>query len=752
MSLYEELKRRKVFKTLGVYSGVAFVVMQLAADLFPYLFLPDWTVTVIIIIAILGFPVTFFLSWTYDIRRDNTSDQKSKFNLTNYLNRKTFFTATGFFLMIIGVIFWFIYPFMSLGIADNRQYDASIAVLYMDNISNEDQSYFADGLTIELINKLSKIENLKVTPRIDIAVYKNRPSSITEIARQLKVDYLIDGSVKIFNKNLRVNISLFDASSGEAIWSDEYNDRLIDILKIQDQIASKVVSKLNDKLNITESDMLAIGKKSTDNLEAYNLIQKSYQYFKEPLTLNKIGKAIEPLAEQAIELDPAYSEAYALAALGKRLKWWLKTGLSDKKSIEEESSDKKTAKKYIDLAIDLNSKNRVAKVLRVLMPQWNVTEVSKANQIFAARSTMIDAKMLIQEFPDDLFCKSMYVYFSHEMGKTLGADVDDYRQQLEDVLTVYDKLKKIDFQYNEVTEIMASMIVFEFIPKLYAEIDEPENMVNFIKSNKNNFCQDGGYNCLNTFMLKMISEGYYTGHEYDEALSIINTIISKDEDELVALGFGLGDQRRSHYRYGMMNMKLGRYDLAIEGFETALSLAGKQAICEPCEFNFSEKEEGNRSDKWWRAQYNRRLGLVNSLKGDYTKASEYYEQAWKLNNENQESELSLFKSTCSYGYTIGVNDESNNLNENIEQCSIWVDDNYFLLEGSYDVYETIWQLYLYYNHKNEIEKAEKYLKLSYQNIDMEEIEEYKISNNNDQSYSKFFYSTEIIETFQNLIQ
>ncbi len=65
---------------------------------------------------------------------------------------------------------------------------------------------------------------------------------------------------------------------------------------------------------------------------------------------------------------------------------------------------------------------------------------------------------------------------------------------------------------------------------------------------------------------------------------------------------------------------------------------------------------------------------------------------------------------------------------NIEQCSIWVDDNYFLLEGSYDVYETIWQLYLYYDHKNEIEKAEKYLKLSYQNIDMEELEEYKISN------------------------
>ena len=743
MSLYEELSRRKVFKSLGVYAGVAFVTMQLAADLFPYLYLPDWTVTLIIILAILGFPITFLLSWKYDIKKDDSNSGANQIKIEKYLTRKVFFTATGFILMIIGAAFWFIYPFISLGIADDRNYDASIAILYMDNISSEEQSYFSDGLTIELINRLSRIENLKVSPRIDVAVFKDSPSSISEMAKKLEVDYIVDGSVKIFDKNLRVNISLFDMNSNEVIWTDEYNDKLIDILKVQDLIATKVVSKLSRKLNITEIDLLATSKKATENLEAYNLIQKSYQFFKEPITLNKVGEAIEPLAEKAIELDSTYSEAYAIAALGKRFKWWI----PNKKAIVQEKADKEKALEYIDLAIKYNNKNRIAKAMKVLMPQWNIGEVSNANQIFAARSTMIDAKMLIQEFPNDLFCKSMYVYFSHEMGKILGLDEEDIKQQLSDLLFVYNKLEKIDFKYNEITEIMASMIAFEHIPKLYAELNEPENMIDFIKNNKNNFCQDGTYECLTIYMLKMISEGYYTGYDYEESLKVINSILSINEDELVALGFGLGDLRRSYYRHAMMNMKLGNYNLAIKGFKTALSLVGEQAICEPCEFNFSEREEEQRDNEWWQGQYNRRLGLANTLKGDYSEASKYYSQALELNQDNEKS---LIKSSCSYGYVQALANNNDISMQNIKECEEWVANNYLSIDDSYDAYETIWPLYLYYSDFNS-EKANKYLSLTYDYIDTDEMEEYKNSSNKERMGPKFFYYRDVIEAYENNI-
>ena len=750
MSLYEELKRRKVFKTVGVYAGIAFVFMQLAADLFPYLYLPDWTVTFVIIIAILGFPITFFLSWTYDIKRDQIDTNDSSLNVKWYFTRKVFLPISGFVLMVVGALFWFIYPFISLSIADERNYDSSIAVLYMDNISSNEQSYFSDGLTIELINRLSQIQNLKVTPRIDVAFYKQNPSTINQISKDLNVDFIIDGSVKIFNNSLRVNIALFDVLKNETIWNDVYNKELNDILQVQDEIATMVIKKLNDNLNITKTDLLATGRKATDNLEAYNLIQKSYQYFKEPLTLVRLGEVVAPLAEKAIKLDPTYSDAYAMAALGLRFKWWLHKRPSGVEFVEEEVNDKKKAEEYIEKAIEYNSKNRLAKAMNVLMPQWNVKDISRANQLFSARSTMIDAKMLIQEFPNDLFCQAMYVYFSNAMSAILGAEEEDYRQQLSDLIKVYDKLEKIDFKYNEVTEIMASLIALEHIPKLYAQVNEPDNMVAFIKDNKNNFCQDGTFNCLNTFHLKMISEGYYTGYEYDEALALINSIISKSEDELLALGFNLGDQKRSYYKYGMINMKLGNNDLAIKGFDSALNLSLKDArvMCEPCEFNFSEREEEERSFEWWHGHYYRRLGLIHMLEENYLEASKYYKQAIEINAELQESNESLMKAICSYGYVQGLVGNSDVSVEKINECVEWVEESYHLIDGGYDAYETVWPLFLHYNNLNDQEKAYKYLSFAYANIDGDKIKEYDGLSESEKKNPKFFYSRDIIETYR----
>ena len=142
MNLFEELKRRKVLRTLGVYGAAAIVISQLVATIFPYLFLPNWTVTFVIVLAILGFPITFFLSWTYDLQpeveKENISEIENvatdkKWSLT----KKILFPITGFILMIIGGIFWFIYPFLTISMGHDREYDASIAILYMENISSE---------------------------------------------------------------------------------------------------------------------------------------------------------------------------------------------------------------------------------------------------------------------------------------------------------------------------------------------------------------------------------------------------------------------------------------------------------------------------------------------------------------------------------------------------------------------------------------------------------------------------------------
>ena len=207
MNLFQELKRRKVFKTVGVYAAAALIIIQVADIVFPRLLLPDWTVTFVIALAILGFPITFFFSWTYDLKHDDTDNNQPEYknDITSKkwsLTKKILFPLTGLILTIIGGAFWFIYPFLTIGMGNEKEYDASIAILYMENISPDEKSYFADGLTEELITRLSRIQNLKVRPRTDVAIYKNKTATMEEISEKLSVNYIVEGSVKIIDDNL----------------------------------------------------------------------------------------------------------------------------------------------------------------------------------------------------------------------------------------------------------------------------------------------------------------------------------------------------------------------------------------------------------------------------------------------------------------------------------------------------------------------------------------------------------------------
>ena len=145
MNLFQELKRRKVFKTVGVYAATALIIMQVADIVFPRLLLPDWTVTFVIVLVIIGFPITFFLSWNYDIKPDSKLDsgeinpeeatypeatQTEKSNLNIY-------TITGGALAVIGIMFWFFFSTSSLSIAEEKTIENSIAVFRFDNLSSE---------------------------------------------------------------------------------------------------------------------------------------------------------------------------------------------------------------------------------------------------------------------------------------------------------------------------------------------------------------------------------------------------------------------------------------------------------------------------------------------------------------------------------------------------------------------------------------------------------------------------------------
>ena len=739
---FQELKRRKVLKTLGVYGAAAIVITQLAASIFPFLYLPDWTVTLVIVLVSLGFPITFFLSWTYDLKRENKTDNASKHEDVNKdkkwsITKKILFPVTGFILMLIGGIFWFVYPFLTLGLGDDREYDASIAILYMANISPEEKSYFADGLTEELITRLSRIQNLKVRPRTDVAAFKNKQIKMDEIAKQLNVNYIVEGSVKIIDENLRVNISLFDIAKDNSIWSESYDNTLKDILNVQDDIASSIVNKLNKKLTITKSDLIATEQKSTENLEAYNLIMKAYQHINNPIyTQRRLQEIIAPLAQRAIELDSTYSDAYAISALAKLYKWMDRPTKEGSALREEEIKDKAMGIFHANTALYYDENNILASVLLIVIStMWDISyELSETQKIINARNMVIETKRLLNKYPDDIFCQTVYAFIQIKKNYMINADDEAYQEPLDRMLKVHQKLKHNNFVYNHPTEQMAIGLIFENVPSLYSRLGKGDKGMQFTKDNKHNFCADRTYNCLNAGILTKIGHGFYFSNDYENALEIINMILSQSEEDLVSVGNTIEAKILPYYRSGMIYMKWGEYDNAIEGFTEALKLS-------------LENKDDN---QFWEGHYYQRLGLVYFFKGDYVNASENYLESFKLYESIEDYKKHSITSLCSYGYVEELLGNHELAKEKMDECANWVSENPEKESNDYpgsEAYQRIWPLYLYHKNINILDKASNYLTMAYETIGKKAKDKYHKHPEKD-THPEFFYCRDIIKEYE----
>ena len=189
---------------------------------------------------------------------------------------------------------------------------ASIAVMPFDNMSNDpDQAYFGDGISEDLITDLSKISNLLVISRLSSFTYKGKNIKVQQIAEELGVRYVLEGSVRKAENRVRINAQLIDASSGHHLWADRYDGDMNDIFTLQDKITRKIISAL--ALKLTASEQKALTDKGTDNLQAYDEFLKGWQGYR---LLTKAGFAeAKTHLEKAVELDPEFTRAYAALAV-----------------------------------------------------------------------------------------------------------------------------------------------------------------------------------------------------------------------------------------------------------------------------------------------------------------------------------------------------------------------------------------------------------------------------------------------------
>src|SRR5216684_247415 len=236
----------------------------------------------------------------------------------------------------------------------------SIAVLPFTNMSGDrDQEYFSDGITDDLTTALSRLPDLFVIARTSAFTYKGKAVKVQEVSRELAVKYVLEGSVRKADNQVRITAQLVDATTGDHIWAAYYDRGLRDIFSLQDEIVRRIVTTLNLQLNLTEKGVRVA--KRTDNLEAYDYLLRGME-FQENLTKEGNEKARQ-MFEKAIELDPKYTDAYAWLGnllASDQVSQWNPHGYDLAMKLEQQSIalDNSNALAYAIMSFVLNDKRQ----------------------------------------------------------------------------------------------------------------------------------------------------------------------------------------------------------------------------------------------------------------------------------------------------------------------------------------------------------------------------------------------------------
>jgi len=311
-SIIDELKNRKVVRTLVSYAVVAFVIMQLVEIVFPIFDFPKWTAQFVIILLALGLPVSVVVSWIFDrtpegfvkavsqsTRASKTEDDTRPF----YAKKRNIFLVAG---VVGGLAIGWLVP---RGDREaERIAERSIAVLPFDNLSDsKEDEYFSDGITEEIITQLSKVSDLLVISRTSVLQYKGTTKTIRKIGEELGVAAILEGSVRRDGDNLRITGQLIETKSDQHLWADTYDRRMENIFQIQTDVATRIAKALDARISRSEKKSMATVP--TQNVEAYTLYLKGKtEYLK--YTYEGFEKSID-YYKQALKLDPSYALAYS---------------------------------------------------------------------------------------------------------------------------------------------------------------------------------------------------------------------------------------------------------------------------------------------------------------------------------------------------------------------------------------------------------------------------------------------------------
>jgi len=338
MRIFEELKRRNVFKVGFAYAVACWLMLQIVDLVLDNINAPEWVMQVFMLAMAVGFPIAIIIAWAFEVTPDGVKLEK------NVERNKSIAGSTGrqlnrgiIMILSVAVVFLLTERFRdetSLGFTPNGanstelsqaaettdsevskptpvEPDKSIAVLPFINMSDDEENeYFSDGISEELLNVLIKVDGLRVPSRTSSFTFKGSDKKITEIGRELQVDNVLEGSVRKSGDRIRVTAQLIDVDTDTHLWSETYTRKLDDIFAVQDEIAQAIVNAL--KVTLTGAEEESLSTRPTYSTEAYNKFLLGRHLWNQR-TPESLLAAVEPLVE-AVEMDPAFERAWGALA------------------------------------------------------------------------------------------------------------------------------------------------------------------------------------------------------------------------------------------------------------------------------------------------------------------------------------------------------------------------------------------------------------------------------------------------------
>src|SRR3954469_1774244 len=278
---FSELQRRKVYRVAIAYIVAAWVLIQVATQVFPFYGIPNWAIRLVISSLVLGFPLALVLSWAFDITPSGivrTGDVPP--------------------------------PAGPEGIPDK-----SIAVLPFENLSDDQQNtYFADGIQDDILSSLAKVADLKVISRTSVRQYRGSDRNLREIGAALGVAHILEGTVRRAGNRVRVNAQLIDARTDAHLWVDTFDREITDLFVLQSELAERIANAL--RANLSPEEKASMQLHPTADLDAYDLYLRARDLFRwtgsgDP---RASGEQALKLLDEALTRDPGFALAHTLAS------------------------------------------------------------------------------------------------------------------------------------------------------------------------------------------------------------------------------------------------------------------------------------------------------------------------------------------------------------------------------------------------------------------------------------------------------